>query len=156
MLTISAPAFAEPEDEGSHIERKSWAAALWGTPQRSTLYPGMWTRHLHHGGVDNNQAVALGYRGYFAGTFVNSYHRRSYAVGFERSLHRREVAKDVTLGLGYRLGAIRGYDGRLLPVAGKVPVVPFAQAVGDVSWKRVGVEGTFCVRVVTAGFFIRL
>lgn len=157
MLAASAPASASPgEDEASNAERQTWAAVLWGTPQRSTIYPGMWTRHLHHPGIDNNQLAAVTIRGYFAGTFINSYHRRSYAVGFERSLRSGTFASDLTYGVGYRLGAIRGYDSRLLPVAGRVPVVPFAQAVGDLSWKRVGVEGTFCVRVVTAGFFVRL
>jgi len=154
-LLTPAVAHAAPAEDASTLERSNWVSMLWGSPQRSTMYAGMWTRHLHHGGVDNNRLGAITYRGYFAGTFINSYHRRSYAVGIERSVRTGVLGSGTEYGVGYRVGAIHGYDSRLLPVAGKIPVVPFAQAVGDVSWKRLGVEGTFCVRVVTAGLFVR-
>ncbi len=151
----SARVHAAPDEEASRQEPRSLGAVLWGTPQHSAIYGGMWTRHLHRPGIDNNQLAGIGYRGFFAGTFMNSYHRRSYAVGLERSVASGTLPGSGAYSLGYRFGAIRGYDSRLLSVAGKVPVVPFAQAVGGVSWKGIGVEGTYCVRVVTAGLFVR-
>ena len=44
--------------------------------------------------------------GYFAGTFLNSWHDRSYAAGLERSVHHGSMGEAGTYSVGYRLGAI--------------------------------------------------
>jgi len=115
----------------------------------------MWTRHITHGGIDNNHAYGVALRGVFAGTFVNSYHTRSYAVALERRVAHGDLG-GAEYGVGYRVGAIQGYDRRLLPIAGKVPVVPFVSILGEATWKgRVGVQAAFCVKVVTWGAVLR-
>jgi hypothetical protein len=115
----------------------------------------MWTKHFHPG-VTNNQLVAINFHGYFAGTFLNSWHDRSYAAGVERSVHHGSMGEAGAYSVGYRLGAINGYDSRLIRGAGSTPVVPFVQVIGNASWKRVGVQGSYCWLVVTGGFFVRL
>jgi hypothetical protein len=155
IAAVHATPLRASDDEAPEPTRSTWSKALWGQAQESTAYLGMWTRHFHPG-VDNNQMIAIDYRGYFGGTFINSYGQRSYAAGFDRTLLSRTSSSNLAYGIGYRLGVIQGYDSRLLSVAGKTPVVPFLQATGDLSWKRIGIEGTYCVRVVTWGFFVRL
>jgi hypothetical protein len=115
----------------------------------------MWTKHFHPG-ITNNEMVAVNIRGYFAGTFLNSWHDRSYAVGVERSVHQGQLGENGAYSLGYRLGAINGYDRRLIKGAGATPVIPFLQVVANGSWKRVGVQASYCWLVVTGGFFVRL
>jgi len=127
----------------------------WGTPEPSTLYLGMWTKHFHPG-ITDNQLVAVNIHGYFVGTFLNSWHDRSYAAGVERSVHHGSMGEKGTFSLGYRLGAINGYDSRLIRGAGSTPVVPFLQIIGNASYKRVGVQASYCWLVFTGGFFVRL
>lgn len=128
---------------------------LWGTAEPSAIYLGMWTRHLTHAGIDNNHAYGGTIRGVFGGTFINSYHSRSYALALERRVAaRRLVGTDVSVG--YRLGAIQGYDRRLLPIAGTLPVVPFVAIVGGATVKgKVGLQASFCVKVVTWNAVVR-
>jgi hypothetical protein len=129
-----------------------WA---WGRAAPSTLNVGMWTRHVDRPGVDNNALVGGTYRGVFAATFLNSFHERSYAAAMERHV-ARGAAGPLSCSAGYRLGIIHGYDTRMSPLAGKSPVVPFVQAIGDVMWKnRIGVQASFCVKVVTCGTVVR-
>ncbi len=128
---------------------------VWGDAPQTSLYLGLWTRHLTHGGTDNNDGVGASWRGLFGGTFMNSYHTRSYALAAERRVAGRRTGP-LTLNAGYRVGLIRGYDSRFLPVAGRVPVIPFVQIVGDAMMKdRFGVQVSFCVKVVSWGGVVR-
>ena len=113
----------------------------------------MWTKHFHPG-ITNNEMVAVNVRGYFAGTFLNSWHERSYAAGVERSIRRGQLGGSGGYSLGYRLGAINGYDSRLIKGAGATPVVPFLQILANGSYKRVGVQASYCWLVFTGGFFV--
>jgi len=158
FLAAAVPAAAGPDDDQNPAGADSSPGLLkmaWGTPEPSTLYLGMWTKHFHPG-MTNNELVAVNFHGYFAGTFLNSWHDRSYAAGVERSVHHGSMGKAGAYSVGYRLGAINGYDSRLIRGAGSTPVVPFVQVIGNASWKRVGVQGSYCWLVVTGGFFVRL
>jgi len=158
FLAAAVPAAAGPDDDQDAAGAPPSHGLLkmaWGTPEPSTLYLGMWTKHFHPGFTDN-QLVAVNFHGYFAGTFLNSWHDRSFAAGVERSVHQGSVGDAGAYSVGYRLGVINGYDSRLIRGAGSTPVVPFAQVIGNASWKRVGVQGSYCWLVVTGGFFVRL
>jgi hypothetical protein len=156
LLVLSLASEARADDEaGPRDDQANLLELAWGHPEPSTLYLGMWTKHFHPG-VTNNEMVAVNIHGYFAGTFLNSWHDRSYAAGVERSVHRGQLGESGAYSLGYRLGAINGYDSRLIKGAGATPVVPFLQIVANGSWKRVGVQASYCWLVVTGGFFVRL
>lgn len=110
-----------------------------GHPTR--IYTGMWTSHLLKpgAGIDANGLLAVSVKGYFAGTFINSYGQRAVSGGIQRSFTRPRRT-GMAVSAGYRLGFITGYDDRLLGIGGKVPVLPFAQLVGNLDYHRVGVE----------------
>lgn len=110
---------------------------------------------LDRPGLDNNALIGGTYRGVFAATFLNSYRDRSYAAAVERQV-ARGAAGPLSCSAGYRLGIIHGYDARMTPFAARSPVVPFVQAIGDLMWKdRIGVQASFCVKVVTCGTVVR-
>ena len=156
LFLLSCVSAARADDETAAPEEHPTLLALaWGHPEPSTLYLGMWTKHFHPG-ITNNAMVAVNFRGYFVGTFLNSWHERSYAAGVERSIHRGQLGGSGAYSLGYRLGAINGYDSRLIKGAGETPVVPFLQILANGSYKRVGVQASYCWLVVTGGFFVRL
>jgi hypothetical protein len=154
LAGLSPAAAADDQDTGAD-DSPSLLKMAWGSPEPSTIYLGMWTKHFHPG-ITNNEMIAASLHGYFAGTFLNSWHERSYAVGLERSVHHGAIGEKGAYSLGYRLGAINGYDSRLIKGAGSTPVVPFLQIVANTSWKRVGVQASYCWLVVTGGFFVRL
>jgi len=154
LLASTSAALADDETPPPE-EHPNLLALAWGHPEPSTLYLGMWTKHFHPG-ITNNAMVAVNFRGYFAGTFLNSWHERSYAAGIERSILRRQLGGSGAYNLGYRVGAINGYDSRLIKGAGATPVVPFLQILANGSYKRVGVQASYCWLVFTGGFFVRL
>ena len=155
LLLASSSSLAAADDEGPQEPHPNLLDLAWGRPEPSTVYLGMWTKHFHPG-ITNNELVAVNIRGYFAGTFRNSWHDRSYAAGVERSVHRGLLGENGAYSLGYRLGAISGYDSRLIKGAGATPVVPFLQIMANGTWKRVGVQASYCWLVFTGGFFVRL
>ncbi|HSW29875.1 MAG TPA: hypothetical protein VLH75_10375 [Longimicrobiales bacterium] len=59
-------------------------------------------------------------------------------------------------GLGYRLGLVSRYDERLLGLAGKTPVLPALQVMGDLAMGRTGVELAWAGRVATMSPFMRV
>ncbi len=91
----------------------------------------MWTSHFRHlrEGLANNWLVGVGWKGYYAGTFVNSYGNRAFTAGIQRTVARGGSGSVIPI-LGYRLGLISGYDSRFLALAGKTPVLPMAQLTG--------------------------
>lgn len=121
------------------------------------LHVGMWTTHLDDlgRGFDANWLVALGWRGMYGGTFVNSFGDRAFALGVERPLLRRDEGS-LAHGLGYRLGLVTGYDERLIGLAGRTPILPVLQLMGDVSAGRTGVEVAWTGKVATMGPFMRM
>lgn len=128
-----------------------------GAPHGMRLHVGMWTTHLSRPGrgLDANWLVAVGWRGLYGGTFVNSFSDRSFAVGIERSMARSGDGP-VATGVGYRLGLVTGYDERLHGLAGKLPVLPALQVMGDVAVGRTGLELAWAGKVATMGPFMRV
>ncbi len=121
------------------------------------LHVGMWTSHFSNlsKGLDANWLVAMGWRGIYGGTFVNSFGSRAFAVGIERPLVRDDGG-GVSTGLGYRFGVVTGYDERLIGLAGKTPVLPALQVMGDVAVGRTGLELAWAGKVATMSPFMRV
>lgn len=70
----------------------------------ATLVVGVATTHIGGGPLNNdNQLVAAGYRGYLAGTMVNSLDKRSFFAG-------RVIDLGLPGGAGLFAGAATGYD----------------------------------------------
>jgi hypothetical protein len=126
------------------------ADSLKPAAMRTRLYLGMWSTHLRHldEGVDGNSLLGIAYRGYFGATFINSWGDRALAAGVQRSFTRPQRGP-LTTALGYRAGLVTGYDERFLSLAGKTPVLPFAQVVGSLDYRRIGVEVAYAGIVVS-------
>lgn len=114
------------------------------------LYVGMWTTHLKDDVVvlDNNWVVGLSARGFFGATFLNSFGRRAFAGGLQRTLISSD-ARPIGASLGYRLGFITGYDGRLLRIARDTPVMPLIQPFVTIDVERIGFEVSYTFVVVS-------
>jgi hypothetical protein len=121
------------------------------------MYVGMWTTHLTRPGrgFDANWLLAMGWRGYYGGTFINSYGKRAFAAGIERSLARSDRGA-VARGVGYRLGLVTGYDQRLLGLARWTPVLPVLQVMGSVAVGPAGLEVAWAGRVASLGPYLRV
>lgn len=147
------------DDDSTPEQPRSFWSKLWGTPAPTAIYPGMFTFHLEPGSRDdnwNNQLIAGTYKGFFAGTFINSFYDRGYAAGIQRMWDTEQLSDNVKNSVGYRVGLVSGYDERLAPIAAKTPVLPFPQVIDDITWKHVGIELSWCVDTVSAGFVVTL
>lgn len=149
VCALPSPAVGQSADLGPSPDRSS--------PYGVRLHIGMWTTHLNHlgRGLDSNWLVALGWRGLYGGTFINSFGNRAFAAGIERPLVRSDEGSVVT-GLGYRLGVVTGYDERMVGLAGRTPVLPALQIMGDVSAGRTGLELAWAGKVATMSPFMRV
>jgi hypothetical protein len=118
---------APPEKGKSHYENR--------------VYFGMWTLHLRDQvmALHNNWAVGLTTHGFFGATFLNSYNRRAYTGGLQRTLFATEP-RPINASLGLRLGFVTGYDGRLMRLARKTPVLPLVQPFFMLEVEHVGFE----------------
>lgn len=117
------------------------AGDVVGHARRTRFYVGMWTSHVRYPGhgLDTNSLIGVAYRGYFGGTFINSYGDRAVAAGIQRNITSPRQSTIAT-ALGYRAGLVTGYDERFLPIAARTPVIPFMQVVGSIDYSRLGVE----------------
>lgn len=150
VCALPAPAYAQAAAvEGPSPDRSS--------PYGVRLHIGMWTTHLSQlgRGLDSNWLLALGWRGVYGGTFINSFGKRTFAAGIERPLVRNDDGSVVT-GLGYRMGVVTGYDERLTRLAGKIPIFPAFQIIGDVGVGPTGLEVAWAGKVATMGPFMRV
>lgn len=124
--------------------------------QPARLYVGMWTVHFKDPArkIDNNWLVGVTWRGFFAGTFLNSFGRRAYTAGLQRP-----IVEDRSGGLrsvlGVRVGAISGYDGRFMKIANKTPVLPIASVFGLVEYQRTGIEVSYTFVILSAAMTFR-
>ena len=120
------------------------------TRRTTRLYVGMWTTHLKDDAIvlDNNWVVGLSARGYFGATFLNSFGRRAFAGGLQRTIVASDPAP-IGASLGVRLGFITGYDGRLLRIARDTPVLPLIQPFATIDVQRIGFEVSFTFVVVS-------
>jgi hypothetical protein len=121
------------------------------------LYVGMWTLHLKNDVValNNNWLIGFAHRGFFGATFMNTFGRRGYAAGVQRTM-ASSVRGPVTSSLGIRLGAVSGYDGRFMRLARHTPVLPLMSVYGNVDVGRLGVEVAYTIVVVSVAVSYRL
>lgn len=121
------------------------------------LYVGMWTMHLRQPVVtlQNNWTVGFTTHGYFGATFVNSYGKRAFTGGWQRTIVAT-APRAVGASVGIRLGAITGYDGRLMRLARDTPVLPLVQPYARLDVTRFGIEVSYTWVVVSVGLSFRL
>ena len=114
------------------------------------LYFGMWTTHLKHDviALDNNWVVGGTYRGVFGATFLNSFGRRSFTAGIQRTLIAAEP-RPVGASLGLRVGVVSGYDGRFMRIARDTPVLPFIQPFVSLDVQHFSLEISYTFVVVS-------
>ena len=126
------------------------------THEPTRLYFGMWTVHLKHDTValKNNWLIGVAYRRFFGATFMNSFGRRAYAAGYQRTALTSRRGP-LTASLGFRLGAISGYDGRFMRIARSTPVLPLMSVFGNVDVGRLGVELSYTIVIVSAAVSYR-
>lgn len=133
-VSAARPAAAQSETADS---TSAPPAAL----MRTRLYLGMWSTHLRDlgGGLHGNAVLGVAFRGFYAATFINSFGDRSLAAGIQRGLTTPQRGT-LTAALGYRAGLVTGYDERLFGIGDKLPALPFAQLVGSLDYRNVGLE----------------
>ena len=122
---------------GHASARRRWIPGLWGMHffDRQSLEL-FWTRG---GGVQ--------FDGWFGAAFVNSYDALSLTVGLERDWLDARVA-GVGVGAGYRVGLLTGYDGQLMKLADKTPVLPYAGLHLWVQKGPIGVDAFYVYRAL--------
>ena len=139
----SVPVEVVAEEEGFGIvgeppNRRRVIGALWAMHPFESQFPELdWTRGA---GVQFSQ--------WFVATFVNSYEDRSFIVGLERYWLRARRGL-LNAGVGYRLGLLTGYDERLFPLAGHVPILPFGGVLGWADVGPIGVDVFYIFRALT-------
>jgi hypothetical protein len=124
--------------------------------QPTRLYLGMWTKHLKDRDrpIDSNWLVGVSFRGIYGGTFRNSFGRRAYAAGLQRTF--ATASRGPFEGsLGFRVGLVSGYDGRFMRIARDVPVLPMAQVFVNLDYHRVGVEVSYTILVTSLAMSYR-
>ncbi|MBI4421016.1 MAG: hypothetical protein HY560_09340 [Gemmatimonadetes bacterium] len=144
LITAAPSGRAETTDQGSQASTPSVPGLR--------IYVGMWSTHIRDigRGLSNNWLVGLGWRGFYGGSFVNSFGNRSFTAGIQRSVARGADGA-VVPSIGYRLGVLSGYDERFMSIASKTPVLPLAQVVGGLESGRTGVELGYAGLVATLG-----
>ena len=127
-----------------------------GRREPTRLYFGMWTTHLKHDVValHNNWVAGLTYRGFFGATFLNSYGRRAFTAGIQRTIVASEP-RPFGASLGYRVGLVSGYDGRFMRIARETPVLPFIQPYVTLDVYRVGFEIQYTFVIVSVAASVR-
>lgn len=124
---------------------RSWWTLWSRRSPHDRILLGMWT--FHPFGDDPypreaNNGLGVQFRSLFAFTCVNSFDKRTYAVGLERAWGGARRGPYGVM-LGFRIGLIHGYDTELFRIAGETPILPFAGTValfrvgplgGEVSW----------------------
>ena len=133
-----------------------WWAGLRGERAPDRLYAGLWTLHLTRteDGLSQHHLLALGWRGLYLGTFMNSHDNRTWAAAMARSVVVLE-GTDVGFSLGYRAGLMVGYDEQLTRLAGRWPAIPAAELVASLRYGRMGIQGQFAGIVTSFGMFIQ-
>ena len=152
-------------NENSDTSEKGWFdTETWqfikGKPAVDALHLGMWSLHLDGTGEffgngknnDHNHLIGFQYRGFNAGTFINSHDQRTYTIGLSRQVFAKHYSPDLRFDAGYRLGLLYGYEKNLKNIMG---ISGYAMPVFGLTWKRVGVDlGVVPVGVLTLNFRI--
>src|SRR5262245_22757181 len=89
LLTVPVLSLAQ---ETQHTENNATSSESTAPRERRQqdrrLYFGMWTTHLkeHVVAFDNNWVIGMSYHGYFGATFINSFGRRAFSGGLQRTI----------------------------------------------------------------------
>lgn len=161
-VVLAMEGCADPgQPEGAHpgngqkVREPSWVDIIVGEPSQDNLYLGMWSHHFLKGNEEyqtQNNLVGLSYHGYYFGTFINSYDDRAWSAGLQRDVYS-DRWRWLKLEGGYRSGLLYGYDAITL---GDTKLGPLFQLYADVSYRRWGLQFSWALEVVTAGFLVRL
>ncbi len=137
-----------------------WWTFIKGNPAVDALHLGMWSLHLDGSGEffgtgsnnDHNHLIGFQYKGFNAGTFINSHRDRTYSAGLSREVYSKQFSPDLRFDAGYRLGLLYGYYDNL---PGILNISGYAMPVFGLSWKRIGIDiGIVPVGVLTLNFRI--
>lgn len=144
------------EDEAQAPHQGWWNGAL-GASGPEGVYLGLWTLHLRRAedGISSHHLIGVGWNGIYGKTFVNSFGDRTWGIGVHRSMVSLDNER-TSLDLGVRVGILHGYDERMHPVAGSLPVLPAAEVVATSSLGPVGVQATWAALVTSVGAYIPL
>jgi hypothetical protein len=151
VLTLLAAACVGAASPGTAAAQDPGTAAS-SEPPSVRVYVGLWTTHFRDigKGLRQNWLLGVNYRGFYGGTFVNSFGGRSFTAGIQRTV-ARGADGTVVPRAGYRLGLVTGYDERFWSLAGKTPVLPFPQILGGVDSGITGIELGIAPLVATLG-----
>lgn len=105
--------------------------------------------------LDNNWVAGLSAGGYFGATFLNSFGRRGFTGGLQRTIVSTDRRQDVVASVGFRLGFVTGYDGRLMAMARKTPILPLVQPFASVDIAHFGFEVQYTFVIVSAALSYR-
>ncbi len=159
LYLVPYPLWAADQDdeltrENKQSEWRQLGEFVVGHPADDTIYLGMWSYHF----IDNDDdyqtthnLLAITYRGYFGGTFINSLDDRTWGAGVQRDVYRTEMGI-FSMEIGYRLGLLYGYDSMQIANTGLFPLL---QVYSDLHYEHVGVQFAWAGSTVTAGFFFR-
>ena len=147
----------EKSKEGGWIDSLDWDY-IKGRPARDALVFGMWSLHLDGSGEffgtgsnnDHNHLLGFQYKGFNAGTFINSHWDRTYSAGLSREVYSRQYSPELRFDAGYRAGFLYGYADNLPNILG---ISAYVMPVVGLSWKRAGLDlGLTPVGVLTLNF----
>lgn len=134
---------------------RGWLEVMLGDPGQDNLYVGMWSHHFLEGNEEyqtQNDLLGISYGGYYFGTFITSFDDRAWSGGVQRDVYRNRWHR-LNLDTGYRAGLLYGYEERTL---GNTELGPLFQVYADVSYRQFGLQFSWALEVVTAGFFVRI
>ncbi|MEM1244385.1 MAG: hypothetical protein AAGG80_06160 [Pseudomonadota bacterium] len=130
---------------------------IWGVAPPNSFYLGMWSVHFSKRGErrDNNTNDLIGivYHSLFFGTLRNSWSTRMWAGGIQRNFFAIPFGNGFVYTLGYRAGLVSGYDGRMMKLADKTPVLPFAQLLTAIRYKHFAAEISYTGIVISGELF---
>jgi hypothetical protein len=158
LSLLSIPSGVRAQDVSSDAPDAPLATAEPDNRSRrpTHLYFGMWTLHLRRDvlGLDNNWAVGVTWHGFFGATFMNSFGRRAFTGGLQRTIVSTRPAP-LAASVGYRLGVVTGYDGRFMPLARKTPVLPLVQPFVSIGVTHISVEVSYTFVVISTAVSYR-
>ena len=133
-------------------EKKLWET-IKGKPVKNQVQLGMLTHHITtaEANFEHNwlhDYIAVFYKGFFAGTMLNSRYRRSYVLGVSRDFYEYDLGNQNRFALSYNLGGITGYDEKTLDIAKYTPVLPIFSINASHHYKRMGLVAGWSVFVV--------
>jgi hypothetical protein len=124
-------------DKTTNSNKSLWTSIKGVTPHDALFFE-MLTLHLKPSSLKirnwHTQLLALQYKGFFVGTFINSFYNRTYTLGLARQVYSKESGY-IYYNAGYRLGLLYGYTDHQAPLSNISPVIPLIQPYINISIK---------------------